>query len=146
MLTFSYIQDAPSTVHHDEKIKVVYVAPNAEAVIKEIGADFESMQDAVGGSLEIYAPFADPICFICNRDGMLRGLPPSRLIADKDGNIIGSIAGSFFICDYSKGIFNSLPDEQLNRYSKLINAPEFFTKLNGKIVVFRKTGDCFGKE
>lgn len=126
------IIDRPST------IKVVYVEPGKKPVVKEIGTDLVSLQQAVNGPIEVYAPFSDPVCIVCNEEGKLTGLPLNRGIYDENGKLIEIIAGSFFICDDSGEDFASLPEEQLERYCKMFEAPETFAKFNGQLVVFRK--------
>ena len=43
-------------------------------------------------------PRYDDVAIVCNEEGKLMRLPPSRAITDEDGRVMDVIAGLFFIC------------------------------------------------
>ena len=49
-----------------ERIKVVYVEPGKLAREAEIGTELSDLQSAVGGLIEAYYPFDEPVCIVCN--------------------------------------------------------------------------------
>ena len=73
----------------DGKIDVVLVEPGKPAVMAEIGSDLNSLQRAVGGSIEAAYFYDDPIAIVCNEDGKNIGLPMNRAVKDENGEIIG---------------------------------------------------------
>ena len=86
-------------------LRVILRRPGEAAEIVEIEDDLESMQELVGGLIEPYDPFyseTDPryenVILVCNEEGKLRQLPPSRAIVDEDGHVMDVIAGPFFLC------------------------------------------------
>ena len=49
-----------------ETIRVVYCEPGRLARIIELGTELEDLQRAVGGLIEPYYPFEEPVCIVCN--------------------------------------------------------------------------------
>lgn len=116
-----------------EKIKVVLLEPGKIARVTEIDASLEGMQSVVGGLIEPGYYFQEPVCFIVNEEGKMRGLDLNRGIYDEKKQLIDIIAGTAFICDCSGENFGSLTDEQLKKYSKQFKYPEKFFKINAQI-------------
>lgn len=116
-----------------EKIKVVLLEPGKIARVTEIDASLEGMQKVVGGLIEPGYFFQEPVCFIVNEEGKMRGLDLNRGIYDEKKQLIDIIAGTAFICDCSGENFGSLTDEQLKKYSKQFKYPEKFFKINDQI-------------
>ena len=79
------------------KIDVVLVEPGKPAVMAEIGSDLDSLQRAVGGSIEAAYFYDDPIAIVCNEDGKNIGLPMNRAVKDENGEIMDIIVGKFFV-------------------------------------------------
>ena len=48
-----------------KSIQVVYCEPGKLAKIKEIKTGLENLQEAVGGLIETYYPFDEPVCVVC---------------------------------------------------------------------------------
>lgn len=115
------------------KIRVVMCEPGKMARYAEIGTELEDLQKAVGGMIETYYPFDEPVCIVCNDEGKINGMRPNRAVYDADHNIVDIIFGPFFICDVSTPDFGSLTPEQLDRYGRLFQRPEHFFRLDGKI-------------
>ena len=117
-------------------IKVVIVEPGKTARITEIGTELEDLQEAVGGGfIETFYPFEEEVCIVCNDEGKFNGMEPCRAIRDEDGDIADIIFGPFFLCDCSTDHFESLSDEQLQKYLKLFFYPEAFFKNGSRIEV-----------
>jgi len=110
-------------------MKVLIVEPLKEPYVKEIDSGLESMQNMVGGLIQAIYPFDHPeIALICNDEGKLMGLPLNRALFDKDGNIVDIVAGTFFLCSAPADSenFESLNDEQIEKYKKRFEALEIY--------------------
>lgn len=125
-------------------IRAIVCRPEELAEVEEIGTDLKSMQEVVGGFIEEYMPFTgddpreDDIAIICNEEGKMNRMPPSRAIADEDGQIMDIIAGPFFICyaPIESETFESLPPDLEEKYLKKFVFPEqFFRTEKGVITV-----------
>ena len=67
----------------------------------------------------------------------LDGMAPNRALRDKDGNMYDIICGTFFLCSTPPDSenFESLTEEQMERYTNQFQRPEVFLRVNGEIVV-----------
>ncbi len=107
-------------------MKVVMVEPNKPAYVTEIGNDFESIRDAVGGYFQII-PYLEDAMMIGNDGAKLIGMEGNR----RFGNQI--VAGPFFICgsevnEEGDEDFCSLSDELCKKYVKQFEVPEHITQ------------------
>ena len=137
-MNFDYVLAEDPTIFEEEnKIRVVLCEPGENARIAEIGNDLKSLQDAVGGLIEVYYGLDDPSCFIvCNEEGKINGLEPCRGIYDNDGNIIEVICGPFFICsEREDGEFASLSEDDLQKYMQEFYRPETLVISNDNIAM-----------
>lgn len=116
-------------------ISVVLCEPGKLAKAVTIEASLENYQKIVGGHIEAYYLFEEPVCIVCNEEGKINGLTLNRAVyADPDrGEMPDIIAGTFFICDCSGENFGSLSSEQLRRYTELLKYPERFFQMDGEI-------------
>ncbi|MBR2775623.1 MAG: DUF3846 domain-containing protein [Prevotella sp.] len=96
----------------------------------------ETMQNIVGGPIQAVYPFEDPIALVCNEEAKLDGMPPNRALRDEDGNMYDIVCGTFFLCAAPPDSenFESLNEEQIDRYTQLFRYPEVFLRFNGRIV------------
>lgn len=118
----------------ENKIKVVLVEPCKKAVVTEIEATLESMQEVVGGLIQAIYPFEEDVAIICNDDGKLLSLPMNRGISiDGEEEIFDIICGTFFIVNGSGESFSSLSEEQIEKYQQKFLFPEKFIKVNNSI-------------
>ena len=104
-------------------MKVVMVVPNKPAYVTEIGDDYQSIHDAVGGLIE-------PIYFLHERGVVMVGNEEAKL-CNMDGNRRfpeGIVAGPFFICGDGGEDFCSLTDEQCEKYVRQFAEPENITR------------------
>jgi hypothetical protein len=116
-----------------ENIDVVMVEAGKPAAMATIGSDLESLQKAVGGSIEAAYFYDDPIALVCNEEGKLNGMPLNRAVKDENGEIMDIIAGKFFICGLGEEDFASIPQELQDKYLKMFEKPETFLKIGHKV-------------
>ena len=119
----------------EDKIRVIYVEPGMYARETEIGKDLKDLQNAVMGQLEVFYPFDDPVCIVCNEEGKIYGMPLNRAVFGDDGKIMDIIAGPFFISGAGEEGFISLSDEQVDKYLELFKRPERIQFFGGNTVV-----------
>ena len=100
-------------------MKVLIVEPLKDPYAAEIDGSLESMQNIVGGLIQVIYPFDDPVALVCNDEGKLMGLPLNRLLTDGDGRAYDIIAGTFFLCaaPSDSDSFESLAEEQIQYYT-----------------------------
>lgn len=108
----------------EDKIRVVYVEPGMYARDIEIGTDLKDLPNAVMGQIEVFYPFDEPVCIVCNEEGKINGMPLNRAVFGDDGKITDVIAGPFFICGAGEEDFISLTDEQADKYLEMFKRPE----------------------
>ena len=109
-------------------MNVLLVEPNADPRAIEIDGSLASMQSLVGGLIEAIYPFSDLIALICNDEGKLTGLPQNRPLKHPEtGEIYDIVCGPFFLCSASPDSenFESLPDDLIEKYSKVFALPKF---------------------
>lgn len=63
-------------------MKVLVVEPMKKPYTKEIDGSLKSMQELVGGTIEVVYPFDDPVALICNDEGKLMGARLLRLAGE----------------------------------------------------------------
>jgi len=134
---FKEIDFAPDMAEtlKEKKINIVLCEPGKQARTATIEASLERYQKIVGGYIEAYYPFEEPVCIVCNEEGKINGLPLNRAIyAEPDrGEMLDIIAGTFFVCDCSGEDFGSLSPDQLRRYTELFKYPERFFRAGNDI-------------
>ena len=135
-----------TTKQNKEQISVIFCRPGEVAEIVEIDDDLESMQELVGGLIEPYDPFyseTDPrfenVILVCNEEGKLRQMPPSRAIVDEDGQVMDVIAGPFFLCyaPVESERFLSMPPDLEEEFRKKYEFPEKIYRTEKGIEVIR---------
>lgn len=117
------------------EITVVLLEPGKLARAATIEASLESYQKTVGGYIEVYYPFEESVCIVCNEEGKINGLPLNRAVyagSDRE-EMLDIIAGTFFICDCSGENFGSLSPKQLRRYTEQFKYPERFFRAGNDI-------------
>ena len=130
----------------NEILRVILCKPGETAEAIEIEDDLESMQELVGGLIQEYMPFhseADPryddVAIICNEEGKLMRLPPSRAITDENGRVMDVIAGPFFICyaPIESETFLSLPNDLKEEMRKKFDLPEHYYRSDEGLMVLK---------
>ena len=105
-----------------------------EGILLTIGSDLESLQAAVGGSIEVVYPFEDNVGLIMNEEGKIEGLPLNRALRDDRGELYDIIAGDFLVVGLTEDDFGSLSQEQMDKFEKLFHQPECFMKMGRSIM------------
>lgn len=119
-------------------MRVLLVKPGEFPRAVDIKEDLASMQAAVGGCIEAIYPFEEPVALVANEEGKLNGLPLNRALWDANRNqFYDIIAGTFFLCAAPPDSenFESLSEEQIQRYTKRFQMPQQFLSLNGELLV-----------
>lgn len=109
-------------------MRILFVEPNAEPRAVEIDGSLASMQSLVGGLIQVVYPFEDRVALICNDEGKLIGLPQNRPLKHSEtGEIYDIVCGPFFLCSAPADSenFESLPDDLIEKYSKVFALPKF---------------------
>ena len=101
-------------------MNVLLVQPESYPKSVTIGSDLESLQAAVGGSIEVVYPFEDSVGLIMNEEGKIEGLPLNRALRDDQGELYDIIAGDFLVVGLTEDDFGSLTPEQMDKFEKLI--------------------------
>ena len=117
------------------KIQVVLLEPGKLARPAAIDASLERYQKIVGGMIEAFYPFEEPVCIVCNEEGKLDGLPLNRAVyADPSRReMLDIIAGTCCVCSCSGEDFGSLSPEQLHCYTEQFKYPEKFFRVGDDI-------------
>lgn len=118
-------------------MKVLLIRPMERPQEMEIEDSLSEMQRLVGGYIQEIMPFEDDVALVCNEEGKFMGLPLNRAIRDERGQIADIIAGDFFLCraPIESENFESLSEEQVEKYKKRFQNPERFLKSGNEIVV-----------
>ena len=102
-------------------MKILVLEPRRSPYVEEIDGSLESMQDIVGGYIEVTHDSAieDDAVIICNEEGKLMGLEENRIITH--GMHMDVICGTCFVCNAPQDSedFEGLTDEQLDYYYDL---------------------------
>ena len=117
-------------------MKILLILPGKRPVRKEICGSLNSMQEIVGGPIQILYPFQDPVALICHEEVKLLGLPLNRSLRDDCGQIYDAIAGTFFLCGAppDSDHLDSIPEKLISKYQERFTSPEVFIQLNGRVV------------
>lgn len=107
-------------------MRVVAVRPGQVAKVEEIGCELRDMQEFVGGYIEAVYPFEDEVALVCNEEGKLNGMKPCRALRNENGKVIDIVFGPFFICGLGEEDFDSLTEEQQEKYMSMFRLPEIF--------------------
>ena len=119
------------------EMQVLLVKPYQYPVRTTIPSGLESLQQLVGGFIEVVYPFDDPVAIVCNEEGKVNGLPPNRALYDEAGNVADVIAGDFLVVGIGEEDLASLPDALAQKYEKRFHAPEDFLQIGDRIIVLR---------
>ena len=104
-------------------MKVLVVEVGQQPMVKEIEGSLRSMQEIVGGYIQPVYPWREEVALVCNEEGKINGMALNRPLLDDRGQLVDIIAGTFFICSapIDSESFQSLTDEQIERYSRLLS-------------------------
>lgn len=118
-------------------MRVLMVEPGKAPYEAELDG-LKSMQEAVGGDIEGYYPYAEPVVIVGNDEGKINGLPLNRAIYNEDGEMIEIMAGTFFMAGLGEGDFTDLPDYFMEQFKEQFKYPEKFYRLAGEIIAVKQ--------
>ena len=118
-----------------KKMQVVLCDPGKPARIETIDNTLDSLQGAVGGSIQAVYPFDDPVAIVCNEEGKISGMELNRALQSEDGSVYDILAGPFLVVGLGNEDFDSLSPEYLEKYRKRFEQPEIFLCVHGEILV-----------
>ena len=117
---------------------ILLVSPGQPPQKTTIDDTLAAMQRAVGGPIQAVYPFEEPVALICHEEGKLLHLPLNRALRSPDtGEIYDIVAGDFFLCAAPPDSehFESLTDDQLERYARIFRTPELFLSGPGGSII-----------
>ena len=117
---------------------ILLVIPGQQPKKVTIDGNLAAMQHTVGGPIQAVYPFEEPVALICHEEGKLLHLPLNRALRSPDtGGIYDIIAGNFFLCAAPPDSehFESLTDDQLERYAQIFRTPELFLSGPGGSII-----------
>ena len=118
-------------------MRALIIEPGQKPEVREIDGSLESMQEIVGGLIQVIYPYEQPVALVANDEGKVLGLPPNRGLRDEDGELYDIICGTFFIigAPAGSGSFQSLTEVQIQYFMELFATPEMFLVMNGRLLV-----------
>ena len=121
-------------------MRILVIEPGKAPVEREIDGSLQSMQEIVGGPIQVMYPFGDTTVLICHEEGKLLGLTKNRAIYTDDAEVSDIVSGTFILCDGPAGSerFASLTDYQLQRFKSYFGLPERFYQHSGHLVIVRE--------
>lgn len=120
-----------------DTLRCVCVEPFRPAYIAEIGAGLKDLQKAVGGYIEVIAPFNDPVDLVCDDEGVLKGSPPCRAFVDNDTyDVTNVLVGTFLVVGKGDENFTSLSDDLAAKYAEVFRMKTVFLRPDGEVVSF----------
>lgn len=107
-------------------LRVVLAKPFEKAVIVEIKNDLHTLQDIVGGPIEVFSMSdLNHVVGICNEEGKLRGLPLNRILIDDSDIEYDICCGPLIIASRADPDLASLTQPQAKIYRRLYSEPDF---------------------
>lgn len=100
---------------------ILVIEPGRKPEVQEIDGSLKSMQNIVGGYIQVIYPFDDPVALVCNEEGKLTDLPVNRALWDTSGRIYDVVFGTFFLCGApsDSNTFTDITPEQEEKYRKV---------------------------
>ena len=114
-----------------KEMQVLIVRPDKYAKRITIDGSLESMQQLVGGMIEVVYPWEERAAIVCNEEALLLDMKPNRFVPE----IHEPIFGSFFVCGLGEEDLIGLTDEQLERFDKKFHYPQLFTMAENCCIV-----------
>ncbi len=137
-----YVLDADDSKEVDFFTEAEREVPTLEVLIIEpykppreatISNRLKSLQEVVGGYIEVVRPFDENVILLCNEEGKFMGLPPNRGIKGKNYNTDDLIVGTFILCGARDEEFVSLTAEQKERFIEMFKDPEYFVQIGDEV-------------
>lgn len=127
-------------------MNVLLVQPGSYPKAVNIDSGLESLQAAVGGSIEVVYPFDDNVGLIMNEEGKIEGLPLNRALRDEQGELYDIIAGDFLVVGLGEDDFCSLSPELMKQFEEHFHQPETFVRMGRSIMALPLPDDMVKKE
>lgn len=104
-------------------MKILAINANCEPRECIIDGSLESMQEVVGGNIEVLTPFNDDVVLVCNEEGALLNLPFNRMTYNPEIGFQHMIYGNFFLCCCSDDCESlvSLNDDLISKYTEMFS-------------------------
>ena len=116
-------------------MKALKIEPGKAPERIDVTNELASLQDAVGGYIEVLYPDARrPVGLICNEEGKNYNLELNRALY-KNGKPYDIIAGTFLVVGLSEEDFTDLREEDAAYFEKLFHSPEKFKYFAGRLVI-----------
>lgn len=112
-------------------MKVVKVCVGKPAESVDIDASLGSLQETVGGFIEMWFPFMEHVVIVCNEEGKVLGLPKNRIVRDEYDNTIDCIYGDFVIVgvnqdDEIEDDLCDLSEKEIEKFVAIFNRKESY--------------------
>ena len=111
--------DAAKALSQD--ITVVILEPGKMSRIGTIDGSLAGMQKFVGGYIEAFYPFEEPVCIVCNEEGKMNGMPLNRAIYAEPEEVEMSYAEM-------RNLFHRAEDEGKHITGYVVFSQESFTE------------------
>ena len=122
-------------IEENNKMNVLIVEPDKAPYMKEIDNDLKTLQEVVGGLIQVTYPYEDLVGIICNEECKINGLQLNRAIYDGENNITDIIAGTFIVAELTDDDFCGLSPELSQKFKDMFKYPEIFMRTGeGKII------------
>ena len=95
-------------------MRVLIIEPRKCPHVAEIDGSLKSLQEIVGGYIEVICPFADKVAIVCKEEGKLKPETVWNRLIPECGDII---KGTFFICGVDGEEFIDLSPELIEKYA-----------------------------
>lgn len=116
-------------------MKALRIEPGKAPERIDVTNELASLQDAVGGYIEVLYPDARrPVGLICNEEGKNCNLELNRALY-KNGKPYDIIAGTFLVVGLSEEDFTDLREEDAAYFEKLFHSPEKFGRFAGRLII-----------
>ena len=100
-------------------MRVMMISAQRNPVMISVKHNLQSLQNLVGGMIEIVEPFADnSVVLVCDENGRNKGKPVNRVVNDKI-----DICGDFFLCGQKDDQLCDFPLDKEYYYSAMFNLP-----------------------
>ena len=121
-------------IEQNEVIDCLLIKPGQYPIVVKLDSCLHSLQNAVGGYIEVVYPFEEQVGLIVNDEGKINHLPLNRPLYDKDGELYDILAGNILVVGLTEDDFGSLTREQMKHYEKLFHQPQTFVNLGKGIL------------
>lgn len=104
----------------DQKIDILIVEPGKAPHRSTVRDSLESLQQIVGGPIEVGCYLPQRVMLVCNGEGKNTGLPPNR---PNPANPQDRICGTFLQCGFEGEHFASLTPAQRTQFQTYFALP-----------------------